>query len=319
MKKILMITALLGAVMLTGCGKYEIPKYVEIKPNESAYVIPLEGATKTKQSKFDSTDFLEKNKVASKRIYITQKTISTGRMWWSYNWIPTVRVITVNRAPITLTWEGKGQGIDVESKDSIGFSVGINISAYVAEDDTSKFLYHYPSGNLKYILGNIIKSKATEILSREFAKYDLEGSPKTPGARQQKGEIVELAKAELAKFFSESGVTISTFGLIGGLAYDDKEIQEAINDNFKSELEIKNQENIRLAQEETNKNNIAIATADRKAAQQFAKAAEDRKKQVDLEIEKMNAEARLAWAKQWDGKLPSQMLPDSSQMLMQLK
>ena len=106
--------------------------------------------------------------------------------------------------------------------------------------------------------------------------------------------------------------------MIGGLSYDDEEIQVAINKNFKSELDIKNKRNERLAQEETNQNNIAIATADKLAALEFAKAAQARKKQVGLEIEKMNAEAKLTWAKKWNGQLPDKVLPEGSDLILDI-
>jgi len=174
-------------------------------------------------------------------------------------------------------------------------------------------------------------------LSREFAKHDLEGAQAArskqgklitkavDGARQRKGEIVEQASSELKEFFAQTGVTISTFGLIGGLSYDDQEIQDSINKNFNSNLEIKNKRNVRLAQEETNKNNIAIATADKTAALEFAKAAQARKKQVGIKIEEMLAEAKLNESKakiiaaeRWNGKQPANIMPESANMIMDL-
>lgn len=325
MKKILGVVSI--ATLLIGCGPAELPEIAEIKPNESAYVVPLEGATKENQGKFDSADFLEKHKVASKRIYLPLTKKKTGRLWFEYEWIPTVRVIKVDRAPVTFVWQKSGDeddGIDVESKDSIGFTVGINISAYVLEDDTSTFLYHYPSGHLSSVLNAIVKSKATEILSREFAKYNLEGTAAVYdkngnliqeavlGARQQKGTIVNIAKNELIEFFKKSGVTISTFGLIGGLAYDDKAIQEAINENFASALKIKDKENERLAQEEVNKKNVDQAVAEKQAAQEFAKAKEARTMQVRLEIEMLKAKAELVKAEKWSGNLPASIMPDGA-------
>jgi len=328
------------SLVMSGCiGPAKVDKFEEIAPNETAFVIPLEGASKKNQGKFDSVAYLQEKKVAAKRIYKPQRQVDTGRMWWEYKYIPTVKIIRVDRAPVTFVWEGKRgakgikkgtEGVAVESRDSIGFNVGINISAFITEKDTARFLYFYPSGDLEKVLGKIVKSKSTEILSREFAKYDLEGSQAKfnkkgklivkaiDGARQRKGEIVDLASKELKRFFSETGVTISTFGLIGGLSYDDKDIQEAINDNFKSELEIKNKANERLAQDEVNKNNIGIATADKLAAFEFAKAAQARKKQVSLEIEKMLAEAKLIAAKNWDGKLPANIMPEGSNMILDL-
>ena len=73
-------------------------------------------------------------------------------------------------------------------------------------------------------------------------------------------------------------------------------------------MEIKNKLNERLAQEEVNQKKIDIAIADKTAALEFKKAAEARTAQVQLEIERMNAEANLERAKNWNGVLPKDML-----------
>jgi hypothetical protein len=319
-------------VMFSACAPPKLDKYVEIAPNETAYVIPVEDEP-AGQQKFASEEYLEEKKVGAKRIYLTQRKLKTGRWWFNRVWVPTIKVIRVDRKPIRLIWgeNDKIGGIRVESRDSIGFTVGIDITAHIDEANTSKFLYNFPVGDLNKVLSDAVKSKATEILGREFAKYDLEGTAEVvnhkgevikeavAGARERKGEIVSIAKEELIAHFEKRGVTIDTFGLVGGLDYDNVEIQNAINRNFESALDIENRRNERLAQEETNQKMIDKANAEQESAKKFALAQESRTAQVRLEIEKMNAEARLKWADSWDGKLPTNMLPDGSNMLMQMQ
>lgn len=326
------ISTLFLSLLLAACGPYQEKIYEDIQPNETAFVVPLEGASQSGQAKFDSIEFLQEKKVAAKRIYIPTTERSLGRLWFDYEWIPTVKIIKVNRKPVVLSWEGgekNKNGIQVESRDSIGFAVGINLSAYIKEEDTARFLYNYPSGSLQIVAGNVIKAKATELLSYKFAKYDLEGTVCTPddlkngckaveGARERKGEIVDEVRKELIAFFDKTGITISTFGLVGGLAYEDKEIQEAINDNFASELDIVNQENQRVAQEKINDKLISIATAEKEAAIEFEKAAEARIQQVSLEIERIKAEAELRRAEaalKWNGQLPDKMIPANASFI----
>jgi hypothetical protein len=52
---------------------------VEIKPNESAYVIPLESGSKENQKQLQSVKYLEEKKVVSQRIYIPTQWHQTGR------------------------------------------------------------------------------------------------------------------------------------------------------------------------------------------------------------------------------------------------
>jgi len=326
MKQIkILVTAIVMSLTLFACGDPDVhtednPKYQDIKSNETVYVIPLVGKSKSSQGKFGSAAFLEEKKVATKRIQIPRAKLSTGRMPWSYKWLPEVKVITVDRSPIMFEWESEDLCISVESRDSIGFCVGINIAAEIKEEDTSAFLYSFPAGNLALTLNKAVRARATESLSNHFAMYDLEGSPavldkngkviteEVEGARQQKGLVVAKTKAELVKYFKTKGVTITSFGLVGGLSYDDKDIQEAINKNFKSELQIKNAINERLEQDEINKKNVSIATAEKDAATEFAKASKARTAQVELEIRKMDAQANLNRSTKWDGALPKDMM-----------
>ena len=100
---------------------------------------------------------------------------------------------------------------------------------------------------------------------------------------------------------------------------DDDEIQTAINDNFKSELEIKNKENERLAQNNTNLKNISVANAEKEAAKKFAEAAEDRKKMVELEVSMIEAQAKLEIAKKWNGALPANIMPEGGGFILGMK
>ena len=285
----------------------KVPKYVEIRPNETAFLIPLEGKTKEAQIKFDSIEYLEKRKVAAKRIYLPLVKIKTGRWYWQYKWVPSAIVITVDRKPVVLSWEGK-ESIHVESKDSIGFYIGVNVTAFIEEKDTARFLYYFPSGDLYKVMNDAVKSKATEILSREFAKYDLETG------RLKKGEIIDLAKKELQQYFKRYGITITTFGLTGGLQYEDKEIQKAINENFKSALQKKNELNKLEAQRIANQRRIEAAEAEAKAAKKLMGAKDAYRMKVQMDIMRMKAEALLELAKKWDGKTPEFLLNGNSSM-----
>jgi len=52
------------------------------------------------------------------------------------------------------------------------------------------------------------------------------------------------------------------------------------------------------------------------AAKEWATSLNARQAQIRLEIEKMNAQARLAWAQKWNGELPASILPQGSELIM---
>jgi len=318
MKKFIILVLLVMVLGLTACGPAKTDRFKTIKPNETAFVIPVEGVTKAGQKAFMSVEFLNQQKVATKRIYLPLREISTGRWWWEYEWIPTVDIITVDRSPITREWTGdaktgstnKNQALWVESSDSIGFGVGVNLTAMILEEDAALFLYKYAGKSLSAIVDNNVRGRVNAILSREFAKYTLEVG------RDKKNDIIDKVEKDTVDYFKKMGVTISNVGLSEGLVYEDKEIQNKINENFVAEMDISIKENQRLSQAKTNAMNIEIAEAEAVAASKWAAAAEDRKKQIDVKIAQMLAEAKLTMAKKWDGKLPANLIPQDNPLIM---
>lgn len=158
MKRFSVYSVLFVAVVMVsaaGCRRpFQEPVFEEIGPNETAFLIPLTGANKKNQGRFDSADFLENQKVAAKRISIPTEWVQTGRKHADGKWVPIMRVLKVDRSPVSREWTSdltsgtsvKDQAVYVESKDSIGFYIGVSISAAVEEEDTALFLYRFPSG-----------------------------------------------------------------------------------------------------------------------------------------------------------------------------
>lgn len=312
--------AIMLALFVQGCacGPAMVELTEEIENNETAFVIPLEGATKATQGKFGSVEYLEEKKVATKRIVLPQRQKTTGRWPWDYIYIPTVKVIKVNRTPVTREWvqeKDKGtsksdQAIDVESKDSIGFSVGINITCSVLEEDAANFLYNYPNGNLSNIVDSNVRGFCSSILSREFGSRDL------TKCKTDKKEISDVLLKAAQEEFKSRGIKINNIGIVGGLIYDSIEIQKAIDDGYVAEQRIKIAEQQKLEQDMINQKNISVAKAEAEAAQEFAKAAEARTEMVKLEIEKIRADALKMWVTKWSGNLPNNIMPQGSQFLM---
>lgn len=359
MKKMMMLMMMGFLIVgMTGCvPPFKKELLVEIKPNETAFVVPLEGKSKSGQGKFMSLEYLEANKVATKRISIPQRKQETGRGYWQIKYIPTAKVIRVNRQPVTREWtkdEDRGtnktnEAIDVESKDSIGFSVGVNITALVMEEDASLFQYTYSGVPLFKLMDSDVRGFITSILSREFGVRNLKE------CKADKKSISDILLKETSEKFKQMGITISNVGLVGGLVYEDEKIQEAINEAYVAEMSVAKQEqanlkkdkinkqrlkdaeqekliqvktndkNIaiavaeaeekRLFQEKINQMNIAKAKADRIASEEFAKAEQANISRMTLEIKLIEAKAVLEKAERWDGKLPEKILPENSSFL----
>ena len=245
---------LLMVLSIGGCIKpFDKPEYKDIKANETAFVIPLEGDT-TKQTKFESVEMLEKAKVAAKRIQITHRWNKTGRLASSGEWIGNIMVIIVNRSPVTREWTAetstgtvaKDQGIWSESKDSVGFSTGITITAMVLEEDTSLFLYRYPAQSIADVMDSEIKARVQMTFSEFSGQYDMSS------LREKKSEILQTIRSDIVPFFKDRGITVTTVGQFGGFSYENPKVQESIDNVFIAQRE--KEVNAALLAAQTDKN-----------------------------------------------------------------
>ncbi len=302
----------LMALFAIGCGPAKVLPLEMVGPNETAFVIPLEGNT-AEQAKFESVDFLNKHKVVSKRIELPVRDRSIGRWWWDYEWIPTVRVVKVDRSLVTREWSTTvqdGHPIAVVSLDSINFKVGMNLTAFILEEDAAKYLYFHTTKPLAEVVDRNVRGYLQDKLSAEF------GTRKLEDCKRDRSAVVKEVEKVTIDHFKQYGITISNVGSAGGFDYDDDRIQQAINDTANAEMSIEVARKEKEAQDERNKQIVATAKAEADAAFEFAKAKEAQVAKTRLEIELMNAKSRL----KWDGKLPEKtlILPQGNQANMLL-
>jgi hypothetical protein len=228
----LIVTLGLSLPLVSGCSRsYDTPEYADIDTAETAFVVPLEGDT-SDQAKFQSEEFLEQHKVAAKRVQITHRWCQTGRsvLWMeSGQWIPDVRLIKVNRSPITRQWTAdadKDKAIWLESSDSVGFSMGFMVSAFITEPDAAKFLYWYPAGSLADVMDTEIRARIQQDAAEAAARYPLDE------LRGKKQEIMNAVSADVVPFFAARGITVSTIGMYGRMTYENPQIQQSIDEVF---------------------------------------------------------------------------------------
>lgn len=309
------------SLLIFSCMKPpKIERIEQIETNETAFLVPLEGSSKAGQGKFMSIEYLANAKVATKRITLPLREMKVGRWKHNIEWIPTMRVIKVDRTPVTREWTeernsgttSKNEAIYVESKDSIGFAIGVNITTVIHEDDAAKFLYYYAGRGLEKITDDNIRGKVTAIVSREFGSRDLKL------CKTDKRQIQEVLEKETIEEFKQFGITVSNIGLVGGLSYEDKEIQKAINDAYIAEMSILQSQQEFEAEKFRNDRKVSIAVAERMSAQEFAKAYDAMVMKTKLDIDMIRAQALMEAAKKWSGNVPSQILPQGSNLLFGL-
>ncbi|MEN9604717.1 MAG: hypothetical protein RJB39_402 [Candidatus Parcubacteria bacterium] len=309
----LILIGLASTTMVSCMKPYDKPEYVEINNNETAFVFPLEGDTK-EQAKFQSKEHLQQAKVAAKRIQITHRWNQTARGESNGEWIPSIRVIKVDRSPVTRNWQAaaggaqtKGQEKDtaiwVESADSVGFSMGFACTAYVTEEDSATFLYWYPSGSLAIVMDTEIRARIQQGAAEVSAKYPLDI------LRGKKQEIIDSIRTDVTVFFKERGITITTVGMFGGMTYENTKIQEAIDSVFIAQQE---KEKAKAAFEAQEKLNATVTLAAQAQADKKRIEAEGEAKAIDA-VQKALQQAgplyiQREFITRWDGKFPEYYL-----------
>ena len=320
---------------LGGCVRpYDTPEYAEIDTSETGFLIPLEGNSGN-QAKFQSEEYLRQLKVAAKRVQITHRWSQEGRLPNSGRWIATVRLIKVNRSPVTREWTAeattgtaaKNQAIWIESSDSVGFSMGFTCTAFIPEEQAAKFLYWYPTGSLANVMDTEVRGRIQQVAAEIAAKYPLNA------LRAKKQEISDAVKNDITNFFSQRGMVITTVGMFGGMTYENAEIQRAIDNTvIAQQLKVVNEARFEAQQRDNDRvtleanaiaeraRRIAAGDADAKkiAAQAEAQSIRDVNKalaearQNPLLYQLRSLEVERARVEHWNGQYPSYLLQTGS-------
>jgi hypothetical protein len=329
----IMFAALLGVMLMasTGCKPVKVLDPVEIKPNETAWVIPLDAQSQSGQAKFNSVEFLNQKKVASKRIMVDKVERKTGRFYWDIEWIPAVRVIKVDRTLVTREWtddEISGtskadQGVHVNTKDNIKLVIGITITVSIDEDNASTYLYYHGERPLSDVTDQNIRSFVTKVLSQHVSAMDLHDF------QNEQDKIYSALSKEVTAEFLSKGISVQYVGNAKGWKFADEKIQNAINasyiaqqDNKTAQMEQEAQKTRNatalLNQKNANEIKVMQAQAEVDAANKLQSAKEAALFQNQLQIALIQAQAQKTMAEKWSGQMPANILPANSPMLMNL-
>ena len=305
------------AFTLGGCMKsYDKPEYVEIDTSDTGFLIPLEGDS-AKQARFESVDYLQERKVAAKRIQITHRWNQEGRISNDGRWLPLVRLVKVNRSPLTREWTAEGKhtagdkAIWIESADSVGFSMGFTCTAFIDEKDAATFLYWYPSGSLATVMDSEMRGRIQQTSAEIAAKYPLDG------LRAKKQEIADAVKQDVTEFFAKRGITVTTVGMFGGMTYENAAIQKAIDETvIAQQLKVVSEAKFGAQQRENDRIELeAKATAEKYRLEAKGKS--------DARLAEAEAEAKASIAKakaESEGiRLVNEAVAGSNPMLLQMR
>lgn len=321
MKRMMFGAAAVAVMTMIGCGPAKVERIVNVGASDTAFVVNLEDGPSS-QAKMNSLSYLQEKKVSAKQITIAQKVHDTGRWPGDFKYIPVTRVIAVNRLAITRDWTPETQPLEVESLDQINFSLGATIQARIDELDAALYLSHYgsepsaeaESKDVLYIarpLSTIVDSNVRSYCQSRLFYYF--GSQTLEDGKGKKAEFFNTVEGEVKAYFKGRGITIDSFGPKGGMNYANKDIRDALSDNYIAESDQNVAEQERLAMIPQNEQMVSNAIAQREAAEKFLDAKDAILMTYQMEIQKTLAGARLARAKKWDGNMPVNLLPSGGQ------
>lgn len=290
----LLVLAFMACMCLTACRPYNTPQYEIIEPQQTAFLIPLIGDTES-QASFESEEMLAKAKVAAKEVQIPKRWVQKGRLWFHGEYRPTAQLIKVDRTPVTREWNSTkdngtssiNQAIYAESKESIGFSAGMNCAAQIdTENDAVLFLYSYNGKTLEEIMDSEIRATVEASFVEACATRTLNE------ILADKETLMNKVKEDTIPKFKERGITITVLGMKDGLEYDDPSIQKAINEKFSSEQQ-------RVVQENANAVALSKAQAEADAIVMKAEAEAKANKLLDESLSENLIKAKEI--EKWDG------------------
>lgn len=264
-------TYLLATTILVGSiapsyayySKTDYTETFEIQANESAFLIPLQGANKDSQAQFGSKAYYEANKVPVKRVQVPHVKLSGSGGINDY-YVPAAKLIVVDRTTYNREWTSnpntgtgdKHEGLRFESADSINIETDITVGASVREEDAAAFLYNFGTiANAKTVaydpaaqyqtdayysqsyasiqygrsLATVMDSVGRGYVQVELAKAF--GKEKFAEGIGKKAEIIAKVEADAKAYFSVRGITIEYIGFANSLNFD-KPVQDAIDGVF---------------------------------------------------------------------------------------
>ena len=281
MRKLSFVALLFAVVMFTGCIRpYDKPEYVEIGPNETAFVIPMftDETVKTEdQVHLNDVEFYQKNMVSSKLIQIPHKWIKTGRFARSGYYKGTVQVITVDLTPRSGNWlQTDSNAIKVETAASQGITIPMSYTIRIKPEDAALYLSHYKAVDFQ----SVIDTQINRYFAQEAGKAFHNVEYKDVSAQRDiiLGEAVEKTK----EYFANQGITIDQLAIVDGLIYEDESLQTNIDEQAKIQAQIVLEASKKTLIEKQKANKIAEANIDADVAR--AKAST-----LDIELKRARA------------------------------
>jgi hypothetical protein len=348
----------LFVVSLSGCYRpYHEALMVDIQTSEVAILVETVNdngqaiIAPNSEANNSDTDFFKERLVNARKVQIPYYWKQTHRAWiWqdftTGKWTSAARLIVVDTQPETREWSNEQMAIWVESKDSIGFSTGISITARIDnKEDAVLFLSNYPPKNkrqittsggdafeveissLEQIMDKEVRTKIQEVFADEAAEYNMDE------LRGRKKEVMASIREKVVPYFKERGITITTIGQFGGFDYQNPQTQLAIDKVFQAQQD---QEVAKAEAKAAEERKLALKLAGEGEASKILESKKGEAEAIRLvadakayELEKLNQnpqaylalkqmEVKMKEIEKWSGDWPRFLMGNQESPMMML-
>lgn len=240
-RNIFLIVLAIVALITTSCGQYS---KVTVPNDSYGIMVPADGDTTLQGSLKDFEE--QKDKVVSgKDLYIPREKIKLpGKLFKVLR--DKYRVYTVSRNPISRTWSttiehsadgtykyvktGDMDGVQTESKGSAGVVISYNITYYVSQPYI--FLWRKrQDADLKLFGDLTIRNSLVTFTGEAIKKID------DASLSQKSSDLRKEVLTSLNDLYQkEYGITISELGIIGGIQFDNPDIQKQLDEAMKQKF-----------------------------------------------------------------------------------
>lgn len=293
-------------LLLVGCGPPRKETSTQVKSNEVGYSYSLEGDV-VGTAGAATKELAPDNRLQSRTIIHGQRKKYYGYtwQWWAYEWIPTDAVTKTSLLPVAREWTQRGtidRGFPVESLDSIGCTLGSSVQCDLISDKTHLFFSRYGGMELGDVADTVVWGYMLSRATFYFGQIEIAEFPEHLNSYAAK--ILEDAQA----YFEPQGIRISTFGWVGGIRYDQGDIQTQLDKVFVAEndLTVATQEQSRQRQRNAMELQHAIAEQRQALALWANRHGAVLRAMLDLRGYAIQADENLV--KQWNG-VGSETLP----------
>ncbi|HEX2943007.1 MAG TPA: hypothetical protein VHO91_18290 [Rhodopila sp.] len=235
--------------------KSDYAEPVMIEPNETAFWVPSVGDNENSQTKTDTEDYYQKQKVFRKLFFVPHMHLQGSGTFFDY-YVPAGTLIIVDRSMYSREWVSstergtsvRDEGFHCQSSEGLNTTVGISIGAEITEDNAARYLSHFKVKNnqgsrsdpnvmfqavyfsppLAEVMDNVLRPVIEQYVCKQIMFRTVDDGAKDANV------MMDAIHQEVSKYLDGVGIKLDNIGWADTFTYD-RSIQAAMNQRYATE------------------------------------------------------------------------------------